>query len=660
MTTPSIYKRLGVRFSRIREENWTPISVWYTRNMDYYEPHFVPLSEDDLQLLSAEEVQWYRRALRRHEMLQSPLDMMEVLEPGTRRWPQLELTNQLLLALFEYRLTTAGPVSREDAPGIVWWYADQDGRVYEVPGPYDLPDTAQDYGGLAPNGLPIVFRIAISMRPRGGKSHIVVEHLPRWLLLHDPHVDVLMATYSDDFGSEWGGKFRDASIRYVEEGDDYLPYPKDGLRAPKELFQNREGQGTVRFVGVGGGVTGKPGTVLIADDLIKNDKEAQSEQVRKDTHDFYSSTWTTRKTRDYRPGARWPIPLEILMGTRWHADDPIGHFAYVSPDEGETSNAGVTDATGSGVPRPDWYVLNIPALSEGDGDPLGRPAGVGHPSAGGESATQLAAMRAADPRVFSALYQGSPSPKVGGTLSAELRTYAYHRGDLPNRDGDVLVWNDDFHGLLQADYRETIRFATIDPAATQKTSSDYTVIDVWAYSRAHGMLFLLHHYRDRIGTEAYIDTAIPLLTEYGVHTVITENITFGKVFGEGLAARGYAVEYAPHLADKVSKVTSSTLPGRLKTGRLRVPHGAAYVGTLQAEVALFPYGRHDDQVDSLAFAAWHVHTNIPSYVPPTDERPKPTTIGELVALKEEERLDREERRARRHSNGKRRWPVTHR
>lgn len=587
---------------------------------------FVP--DELLPLLTSEEQEWYRKALINHEVKLSPLDALVALEPGTRAWPHLVLLNELLLALFEYRLTADGPVSREDAHNIRWWYTDMEGNTHPADGPSSLPDDAQDYGGTylhsageaaAGEGRPIVFRLAVSMRPRAGKSHIITEMLPRWLLMQDPNVDVLVGTYSDDFAKEWGGKFRDAAVRYrKDDGLDFLPYPREGERAPKEVFLPSEGKGSVRFVGVGGGVTGKTANVLIGDDFIKNDKDAQSEAVRKEAHDFYTSTWTTRKTSSLEPGAKWPVPLEILMGTRWHADDPIGRFAH-----GE-----------DGTPRHDWYVLNIPAISEGAGDPLGRPEGVAHPSAGGESATQLLARRAEDPRIFSALYQGRPSPKGGGTLPAELSTYRY----LPGSPG-ALEWVGP-EGTLRVEESDLVTFASVDMAASAKTSADYTVLLVWGYSRQHDVLFLRRHFRDRVPPADYHARLDPLLD--GVPLLVTENITFGKVFGEAQAARGIQVEYAPSGADKVAKALSSGAPARILQGRLRVPHDALWVPALESELGLFPHDKHDDQVDAVAMASWHVLTNLPRWVGPAPEPARPTTIGALLAAE----ADRPPRRRR--------------
>lgn len=609
-------------------------------------PTFRFLSAEALAVATDEEREWYRKAVLNHTARLSPLDMLEALEPGTRRWPHLELLNEMILALCEYRLTAGGPVPKEGPGGaaaIEWAYADQDGSWLPALSPYTIPDDAIDYRGVHPEYGPVVFRLSVSLRPRAGKSHLITEMLPRWLLLQDPDIHVLVATYSDDFATEWGGKFRDACIRYEREHRlDFLPYPREGERAPKEAFVPREGTGSVRFVGVGGGVTGKTGNVLIADDLLKNDKQAQSEQERKNAHDFYSSTWTTRKTASLKPGSKFPIPVEVLLGTRWHADDVIGHYAY---DE-------------DGIPRDDWFVLNIPVFSEGPGDPLGRPEGVMHPSAGGESATQLRAKQKEDPRSFAALYQGRPTVQGGGTIPGELAEYTYHHetADTPAHfvyvdadRGRQVVWDSD-----------TIRFACVDAAGTKKTSADFTVMDIFAYSREHDVAFVVRHYRDHIGTEQYVEVLLPLLRAERANILVTEDITYGRTLGEDMRREGITIEYAPAQADKVAKVLASRLPGRIRSGRVRVPVGAPYAPQLQDELRTFPYSRNDDQVDALAFGAWYVENKVPAWRAPRSDGPQPTTVAEALALREEQRLEAAERRAKgggRTAGGRRRWPL---
>ena len=53
--------------------------------------------------------------------------------------------------------------------------------------------------------------------------------------------------------------------------------------------------------------------------------------------------------------------------------------------------------------------------------------------------------------------------------------------------------------------------------------------------------------------------------------------------------------------DKVSRAL--TLAARMQSGHVYIPKTAPWLPTLEAELAIFPNGQHDDQVDALAYAA---------------------------------------------------------
>jgi hypothetical protein len=133
-----------------------------------------------------------------------------------------------------------------------------------------------------------------------------------------------------------------------------------------------------------GAMTGRPGDLLVADDLLRDQAEANSETVLSGIHEWWATVPVTRLA----PGAP-----AVANATRWVEDDIPGRLA------------------GEG-----WPAVNIPAQADGQTpDALGRPAGEWLVSARGRTAGDWEAKRkAVGERTWASLYQGRPAPLEGG------------------------------------------------------------------------------------------------------------------------------------------------------------------------------------------------------------------------------------------------------
>lgn len=151
-------------------------------------------------------------------------------------------------------------------------------------------------------------RLAISVPPRHGKSETIIRFAV-WLMLQRP-TEIIYASYSQDQANRLSRKAK----AIVEQE----------LRGRKlSLNQVREWtlpNGSVfRAIGRGGGITGSGCDLLITDDMLKNQVEADSHAVREGLHDWYQTTAKTRLS----PGGG-----ELQIGTRWHDADLIGFCKY--------------------------------------------------------------------------------------------------------------------------------------------------------------------------------------------------------------------------------------------------------------------------------------------------------------------------------------------
>jgi hypothetical protein len=224
-------------------------------------------------------------------------------------------------------------------------------------------------------------RLVLSMPPQEGKS-VLARWAVLWLLAQNPQRRIVIASYATSLARTSGRVVRSL----VESYGSRLGLAVDTSHADASDWQLEGRDGGVRAVGVGAGLTGQPADVLLVDDPVKGQKEADSDTIRGALHEWWSAVALTRLA----PGA--PV---VIIQTRWHEDDLAGRMQT----EG-------------------WPVLNIPALADGQTpDALGRRVGDWLVSARGRTQEDWVAKRkAVGERTFAALYQGRPAPLEGGVF----------------------------------------------------------------------------------------------------------------------------------------------------------------------------------------------------------------------------------------------------
>lgn len=94
----------------------------------------------------------------------------------------------------------------------------------------------------------------------------------------------------------------------------------------KKRFSVSGGGGSFYAVGRGGAITGRGANLIVIDDLIKNDHEAQSETYRSAMMEWYKNTLRTRLM---------PNGSIIVVQTRWHKNDLIGELLEHSKENWE-------------------------------------------------------------------------------------------------------------------------------------------------------------------------------------------------------------------------------------------------------------------------------------------------------------------------------------
>lgn len=566
-----------------------------------YNPDFRPVPSELIPLMTHGEAAAYQDLLRKQQALTSPLDFAIYATAGsseeTQEYDHIRMLNSLVVALVEHRLYWDGP-GEEGLPDP----EEPDKNLLRRPTPEGLYD---------PDGDRVLMRLFVTMPPRHGKSYLISEHTAPWFLIRMPSGRVLLATYEADFAAKWGGISRDL-IDKVSEDFGISTDPSTSAKSEWSLLGERGGMDTA---GVGGPFSGKGAHLLIIDDPIKNDEDAQSEIKRKKNIAWW---YTTAKTR-LEPGG-----VVLLVHTRWHEDDLGGHLMA---NEGEK-----------------WFHIDLPALQPDDEDSLSDTelhSGAGNPLRRAPGAAlcpsrysrkYLEDERESDPHSFSALYQQRPTTEGSGIFKrANFRYWRplkpeqsiNERPGGPNSGSYVLqLTGKSTDGTVSDVYNPQSRekyvpvgrcfhFMTVDLAATKKTWSDYTVFALWAVT-ADRELLLVDLFRRKIDSADHYKELKAFYEHCQLHATVAyigiESATYGITLLK--IARRYGLPVRELTAD-TDKVTRA-----IPAGAFNDDH-SLFLGLMlpglvefEEEHLKFPLGGKDDQVDNTAYAVGQVEKGL--------------------------------------------------
>lgn len=135
-------------------------------------------------------------------------------------------------------------------------------------------------------------RLMLLMPPRHGKSELASIRFPAWHLGHHPSHEIINVGYNLDLPMVFSRKVREL----VRDPVYQAIFPQSNLDPESQSVEKwtTKAGGGFTAAGVGGGITGKGAHVLIVDDPIKNQEEADSILTRDKLWDWYQSTAYTR------------------------------------------------------------------------------------------------------------------------------------------------------------------------------------------------------------------------------------------------------------------------------------------------------------------------------------------------------------------------------
>lgn len=252
-------------------------------------------------------------------------------------------------------------------------------------------------------------RLMVFMPPRAGKSMYCSVMFPAWYLGRHPTHKIIQGSYNDTLASRFGKRARNAFASDIHRKVFGFGVSETS-RAVGE-WETAKGGEYFSF-GVNTGVTGRPATGAILDDLIRGRQDADSVTIRDKTWETYMADVRTRLERT-RDGMQ---PWIVYAATRWHFDDPAGR---ILPPTAIGKTGWFTAKDGE-----KWYVITLPAVietqAEAADDALGRRVGEHLWPEWWDKNHFAQEKRSQSARNWTSLYQQKPSPDEGGILKREF------------------------------------------------------------------------------------------------------------------------------------------------------------------------------------------------------------------------------------------------
>lgn len=430
-------------------------------------------------------------------------------------------------------------------------------------------------------------RLMIFVPPRHGKSEIVSNNFPSWVLGHHPDWEIIMASHTINlplrFSRANRARIKDERYQSVFPN---MKLDKDSTSAEEWLSTERGG---LKCAGVGGAIGGFGAHILIIDDPIKDYEDAQSETIRETVKNWYTSTAEARLA---------PQGGVIIVQTRWHDDDLSGWQLRQDKENREED-----------LPEEylqNWKVLSFPAIAESDefihkdtheffDEPgpnricVRREGQALHPARYTKNYLLRKRYGSGMPEnQWSALYQQNPVPASGEFFREEDFSY-YDQAPLLHQYPVLFAW---------------------DLAIGLKRENDYTVGAAGVVIPRGGIneVFLLDAYRNRVRDTEQLEAIVNMYSRFkdNAYRIGIEQGQIWLAIEMRLRAmfrqRGLSPVFDEELKPVQDKrVRATPLQGWMQNHRVWFPKNQPWVPKARDEMLRFDAGVNDDFVDCFAW-----------------------------------------------------------
>jgi predicted phage terminase large subunit-like protein len=459
-----------------------------------------------------------------------------------------------------------------------------------IPGPHHVL-MAEAFERVARGELK---RLIINMPPRHTKSELTSWLLPAWFLGKYPRKKIIQASNTEALAAGFGRRVRNLiSGEAIEGDDDAIPvgftdvFPGVHLAKDSQAaagWHTNKG-GEYFAIGISGKVTGKGGDIVIIDDP-HSEQEARQAETSPEIFDGVYEWYTSGPRQRLQPGG-----AIIIVMTRWSKRDLTGQ---VLKKEAELEEGEFGDR---------WEVIEFPAILDEHSEEERSlwPAFW--------ALDDLKATRAVLPVAkWKAQYQQQPTSEEGAIIKREnWRRWGSYDDDCP-AEHLKTAWEN-----LEPPPCEFI-MVSIDTAMKKNERADYSAFTTWGVFKVDdpqtglpiNNIILLSAWKARLEfpelkkkvREFYLEdtpdtiliedkgSGISLIQELRSMDIPVENFSYGR------GTKGMS-------NDKVAR--ANMVADIFASGYVWAPE-RRFADECIEECAEFPYGDHDDYVDSVVQA----------------------------------------------------------
>ena len=392
--------------------------------------------------------------------------------------------------------------------------------------------------------------LIVECPPQHGKSMTVSESLPSWYLGRHPERNIILASYDSDFAERFCRKNKEK----INNVGGHLFGIGIGAIDRAGEFELSNGKGRMISRGIMSGITGNPANLIIIDDPVKNQQEADSPAYR---NRVWSEWQASLKSRLAAKGK------VVVIMTPWTDDDLAARILRSEKNV---------------------QLLRLPVEAE-ENDPLGRKVGQALCPELGKDDQWLADFKASyisDPqggqRAWTALYQCSPRQEEGNIV--QRNWFKYYDPDEELVFGTEMI--------------------SVDASFKGDDTSDFVSIQVWG-KRAQDY-YLRYCLNKRLN---FPDTVEAIKTIYRLfpraRTVLIEEAANGPAIIQTLQREMFIIPVTP-LGGKISRVNA--ISPAIESGHVFLPDPAKapWVADYIDQWVAFPNAKNDDMVDATSQA----------------------------------------------------------
>jgi len=384
-------------------------------------------------------------------------------------------------------------------------------------------------------------RLIINMPPRHTKSEFASFLLPAWMVGRKPDLKIIQSTHTTELAIRFGRK-----AKTLIDSPEYQQMFKTTLREDSQAagkWETSQG-GEYYAAGVGSAITGRGADLLIIDDP-HSEQDALNMASMERAYEWYTSGPRQR----LQPGG-----AIVVVMTRWNMKDLTGMLLKSQKE----------------LKSDQWHLIEFPAIL-----PSGKPVWPEY-----WKKDELEGVKA--------------SISIGKWNAQWMQNPTAEEGSLIKREW-WKVWEKDTMPPLE----HVIQ--SYDTAFLKKESADYSAITTWGVFRpdqdSPPNLILLDAVKDRLEFPELRKKAMEQYRYWNPETVIIESKASGLPLTYELRKMGIPViNFTPSRGNDKHARVNACAP-IFESGQIWAPD-MKFAEEVVEECASFPYGDHDDLVDS--------------------------------------------------------------